>query len=65
VELYSGKDVWGMAGISEINSSMVVIYFGAEQCRPRHGHLDSKIVEKVKADGSGLQSRYKASETST
>jgi hypothetical protein len=29
----------------EINSSMVVIYFDAEQCRPRHGHLDSKIRE--------------------
>ncbi|KAJ7896767.1 HotDog domain-containing protein [Mycena olivaceomarginata] len=35
---------------------MLVIYFDAEQCRPRHGHSGSKIFEKVKAD-VGLATR--------
>jgi hypothetical protein len=43
-----------------INSSILVIYFDAEKCQMLfvdHGTIiDSKIVEKVKAEGSRWQS---------
>ncbi|KAJ7896737.1 hypothetical protein B0H14DRAFT_3605235 [Mycena olivaceomarginata] len=50
---------WGYI-LPGINSSILVIYFDAEQCQMLfvdHGTIvDSKIVEKVKADGSAWQS---------
>jgi hypothetical protein len=56
------RDVRGAVGyiLPGINSSILVIYFDAEQCQMLfvdHGTIvDSKIVEKVKADGSAWQS---------